>query len=472
MVLSDKKLRETFFLKIVFLFFIMLGGLLICNLYNHQIVFSINKTMFLSAVFLFLSFVYAKYRHFPFLIAFFLCVFFLPFIHVLEYIANGDIVLNKSIWGLNSNIYNQDINIIRRLSTVGCVGLIGICLGVAFFQTILGIRKKNDAVPFGVFDYSLGVEWFCVFAGFSFFLSLINTPLQSIFEGAYAFGDSMAFVNKINFNGAWQLSYIFLLVLHIDFLLQQKSKIKIIKGVIVATLFFVIVFWFQLMRGDRECFGLIVSIAVMFFINTEKGLKISKLKLCIAGGVLAIFVIIFQYVGLIRSTLYTGKIPEFKINTDMLVGTWSSALLTPLSVVGDFYYDTMELQKGKTFLDMFLSLPPGALTNALGVERAIEATQGPAWQMRFGIGGTHAVVVPFMNFGIYGVLCVSIIYGLLFSWAESLIDYFSMFGRLFYGALFVGLPIWIWYGELSGIRSVMAAFIVYIFYIAVAKQQQ
>lgn len=444
-------------------------GFCICILYAHQVVFPVSLTMTLSFVFLGLSFLYARYQHFPFLISFALCIFFLPFIHILEYLLNEDIVVQDLVWGLMPNIYNKDINVISRLSTVGCIGVIGLFFGIVFFQ-IINVRKKNLALEFGIFPYSLKWGWFSVIGFFAFFLSLMNTPLRSIFEGAYAFSDSIAFVNKINFNGAWQLSYVFLLLLHLDFLLNPKGRVKVLKAFIVAVLFFIIVFWFQLMRGDRECFGLIVAMAVMFFVNTEKGLKLSKFKLCLAGSILFVFVLLFQYVGLIRSTLYTGEIPAFKINTDMFVGTWTSALLTPLSVVGDMYYDSMELQKGKTFLDIFLSVPPGALTNAFGVERAIEATHGPAWQMRFGIGGTHAIVVPMMNFGICGVLFVSMLYGIFFSWVESLIDSFHMFGRLLYGALFIGLPIWFWYGELSGIRAVMAAFIVYVFYVMVVDK--
>jgi hypothetical protein len=132
-------------------------------------------------------------------------------------------------------------------------------------------------------------------------------------------------------------------------------------------------------------------------------------------------------------------------------GTWSAVLLTPLSVSGDYLRDRLPLRLGRTYLDLLLSVPPGFLADRLGYERPIDATRGPAHEMRYGIGGTHAVVVPFMNFRMPGVLVIFVIWGWLFAkleqalcdpGARALVERISA-----YGITCAIIPHWIWYGE-------------------------
>ena len=72
--------------------------------------------------------------------------------------------------------------------------------------------------------------------------------------------------------------------------------------------------------------------------------------------------------------------------------------------------------------------------------------------MRYGIGGTHAVVVPFMNFRMFGVLVVVA----LWSWAIATVEKkllasddvaWRVPGLAFVGVFCTLLPHWLWYGE-------------------------
>ena len=129
-------------------------------------------------------------------------------------------------------------------------------------------------------------------------------------------------------------------------------------------------------------------------------------------------------------------------------GTWSAVLLTPLSVAGDLLKGDMPMRWGRTYFDLLISLPPGFVADYFGYERPFNAKNNPALEMRYGLGGTHAVVVPMMNFGIFGVFFVLACSAALLEGAERM-------GRsrsntctmLLQGTLITATPHWLWYGE-------------------------
>ena len=92
--------------------------------------------------------------------------------------------------------------------------------------------------------------------------------------------------------------------------------------------------------------------------------------------------------------------------TNMLSGTWSGSLMTPLSVAGDYVFGFFDYRWGEDYKNLFLSLPPGFLTDSLGYERPLTLAGSVAHEMRFGIGGYHATVLPFRNFSLPGVFFV------------------------------------------------------------------
>lgn len=407
-----------------------------------------------------------RYNHFPFLLCFVLLCFLMPFLHFFEYILNNGIIFQENIFGLASCPYTKDIEIFKRSISLGVVGVIGLTLGVLFFRAL---KVENNTLHSKKEIKTLGCFGFVFISFLAFLLSYIYAPQLSLFKSQYAHGINLSFFSKINFNGSWQLSYSLLIVTLLDTWNDKNKRRKLIKYGIFIINFLTIVIWLQFMRGDRECFGLVLAVGILFVYK----LKISKLKIMLCGIIFVLLFFVLQYIGAARSHVHRlGRLPNFKeCGFSLSVGTWSGALRSPVSVVGDFYYDSMEASNGKTMLSLFLSTIPGPVSRMFNIDRPVESTRGPAWEMRYGIGGTHCSVVPYMDFKIYGVLFFHIIYGFCFAFLESLMNRPSLSKRLLYGSIFVSLPFFVWYGELSLIRGIMAWMIVYSFYLFIAKKE-
>jgi hypothetical protein len=119
-----------------------------------------------------------------------------------------------------------------------------------------------------------------------------------------------------------------------------------------------------------------------------------------------------------------------------------------LSVAGDHINELLSTEHGQTYLDLVGSIMPGFVANWIGYERPIDAFHGPAWQMRYGIGGTHAVVVPFLNFRMAGVFLVIAFWGYIFAKIEhSVIRRLTVVNLALLGTVAMAVPHWLWYGE-------------------------
>lgn len=447
------------------IFFVLLSlSLFFCFYLEEGGVFSVVNGMIslfvCSSVFFLLVF---RYKHFPFLLCFALALFLMPFLHLLEYVFDNSIIFNNIIFGLNPCPYTQDVQVLQITLAMAIVGVLGLLLGVLLFRSFQFKHTLNNLKHVKTF----GLPVFVFISILAFFLSYIYAPQLSLFESQYAYGVNFSFFSKINFNGSWQLSYAFVILSLLDIWNDKNKRRKLIKYVIFTINFLGIVIWLQFMRGDRECFGLVVAVAVLFLLN----FKVSKLKIIYCGLFFIVFVFILQYIGAARSHIHKlGRLPTLKESSfRVFAGTWSGALRSPVSVAGDFYYDAMDVSNGKTMLSLFLSIVPGPVARAFNIERPVESTHGPAWEMRYGIGGTHVIVVPYMDFKMYGVLFFLFFYGFIFSYFESLMDSSTLSKKLLYGSLFTCLPFLIWYGELSFIRGLMAWMIVYGFYLLVPK---
>lgn len=461
--------KISFSLRNLGAFYILLSiSLFLCFYFDSGAVFSVESGMLglfaIMTVFCLYSF---KYAHFPFLLCFVLLLLLMPFFHFLEYIIDNSIIFNGNVFGLNVCAYVQDVVVIKRTLSLAIVGAMGLLLGVVLFRSIK-VSKNIKTVLNDITTLTLPV--FIFISCLALFLSYIYAPQLSLFDSDYAHGANAFLFEKINFNGSWQMSYAFMVLTLVDTWNDKNRKRKIIKYLIFAVNLFTIVFWLQFMRGDRECFGLVVAVAVLFMLK----INISKLKIVICGTVFVLFVFVLQYIGAARSHIHTlGRLPSIKESKmTVATGTWSGALRTPVSVAGDTYYETRKTTQGKTVLSLFLSSIPGPLAKLFNVDRPVTGLKGPAWEMRFGIGGTHCFVVPYMDFGLYGVLFFLILYGVIFAFLESLMDYPSVNKRLLYGVLFVCLPFFIWYGELSFIRGIMSWMIVYCFYLFLPKSKE
>lgn len=107
-------------------------------------------------------------------------------------------------------------------------------------------------------------------------------------------------------------------------------------------------------------------------------------------------------------------------------------------------------------------MPPGFVADALGYTRPIDGLNGPAWEMRYGIGGTHASVVPFLNFRMVGVLFVTAVWAYALHASERRALTRLTVARLaFLGTMIMTSPHWLWYGEKYGLNAVLIWFLLW-----------
>ena len=116
----------------------------------------------------------------------------------------------------------------------------------------------------------------------------------------------------------------------------------------------------------------------------------------------------------------------------------------------------LNLKWGQDYLDLLLSIIPGFLADAIGYVRPLNSNQGPAWEMRYGIGGTHASVVPFMNFSMLGVFLIPTLWSWFFANVEkSTLRRVNVLKLSFLVTFAMAAPHWLWYGEKSAINALV-----------------
>jgi hypothetical protein len=239
------------------------------------------------------------------------------------------------------------------------------------------------------------------------------------------------------------------------------------------------VVYFQLLRGDRESVPWVFGLALGYYywaagITQRRGFTMPWLK--ISGVAFGLFVI-SMVLGPIRSGLTGASLADVGALigdlyesesiglANALHGTWSAVLLTPLSVAGDHIYGLLAVKWGQDYLNLFLSIIPGFLADAIGYIRPIDRSQGPAWEMRYGHGGTHATVVPFMNFRMLGVFLGPAIWTFIMSnYEKKALRQVSVIRLSFLVTIAMASPHWLWYGEKNGFNALVLWLILAFFY--------
>jgi hypothetical protein len=134
-------------------------------------------------------------------------------------------------------------------------------------------------------------------------------------------------------------------------------------------------------------------------------------------------------------------------------------LLTPLSIAGDYINGSLPLKYGQTYLDLLSSIIPGFLADWIGYTRPIDSFRGPAWEMTYGGGGIHAVVVPFTDFRMAGVLVIVALWSFAFAGMERyLIRHLNVSRLALLGIIGMAIPHWLWYGE----KNIINAFFIWL----------
>ena len=406
-------------------------------------------------------------------------IYALPFIHIPSYIwfnFNGDYPEYTFLWGLQINPYMIDENVIKLTAMIISVGALGIATGVS-----LGYKKKikdtglDKMGKIKVFK-TLGLSTWFIWLSIGVILTALSAPKNTIFVSEYT--SSASSLDGLNFNSAWMMSYVILTFCFCDTILENSFFLKNIKLKIILLTLFVVVFYYQLLRGDRECLPWVFGIIIIYYywasnFTKKNNINVSYKKVII--GTILIF-LISLVVGYTRTSLNGASLSDlskliidlFQSDVDVsnyFNGTWTAILLTPLSVAGDHIYGLLPVKMGKDYINLFLSIPPGFLTDAVGYTRPIDAMSGPAWEMRYGMGGTHATVLPFMNFRMVGIFIIPLLWSYLIvkleSYATSKVNSSSL---SLLTVLVMAAPHWLWYGEKNLINAIMLWFVLSIMY--------
>ena len=394
----------------------------------------------------------------------YLLVYIMPYVHIFEYIGfsfnpNTPIIVG----GLLANPYTLDQQVMTKTFAIGLIGLQALSAGVFFVSESRHDNQSKQAtlamLPFSVLIIS------------SLFFSWLYAPIDTIFQTRYTESLNILQSWKVSFNASWLLSYTLAIVALCDLLMDQDLNRKRLKIAILAPAFLIIIVYFQFLRGDRECMGLVVSVAILSLSPFLKSkLVFSSRNIFIVFLALLLSVVFFmsaQYVGAVRSIASSDSRVELEDpGVSVVGGTWSASLLSTVSVVGDIHYERMDYEWGQTYLDYFLSLPPSFLAQKIGYVRPIDTKEGNvAWKMRYGIGGNQVVVVPFMNFGPIGVVSIFLLIGFMLGKIEANSSHKKSVRTMFYvGVMGIIAPHWFWYGDLALIRGIMSGFVVLVFY--------
>jgi hypothetical protein len=232
---------------------------------------------------------------------------------------------------------------------------------------------------------------------------------------------------------------------------------------------------FQLLRGDRESSGLIVALAALYLTSplrkTTRADSFAAIRKRIRRLTLPLLsaAVVYVWLGGARSLLIAGAEsigPMAMLQFGLSQNTWTAVLWRNLGTAWEYRHGLIHYKLGQTYLDYLLSLPPGFVTKAFGVDRPLEAWQGIAYEDPAGIsaGGLHVVIAPFKNFGIAGALCVLFIYGWIGGYLDILNSRGSLAARLLWAATLCSGFLWFWYGDMPFIRAIMIAVAIYWMY--------
>jgi hypothetical protein len=406
----------------------------------------------------------------------------LPFIHIFPYLwfdfANE---VPEQLWGLKSNPYMLDEMIVKLTAMIGAVGAIGFAIGIFINNKIIhqniSLREDEDLLHNKTLSIYVWMIW--IFLGLVF--SWLVAPSDTLFVAEYT--QSVSILENANFGSAWMVSYIILAFAFCDAVLDNNSVRRLIKKIIFFGVIFFIAIYFQFLRGDRAIVPFLLSIVIVYFywapsIKQKRRIKFKAKHILLTLFAILVLLITSNILGATRHSLVEANdisqffdivYPFFILGSadfsGIFHGTWSAVLLTPLSVAGDHIYKVLPLKFGEDYLNFLLSIPPGFVADALGYLRPIEDGTGPPREMIYGQGGTHASVVPFMNFRMFGVLIIPALWAFIINHCENYsLKFPSIVNLALLCTIALAIPHWFWYGEKYGMNALIIWFLLTFFY--------
>ena len=364
-------------------------------------------------------------------------------------------------WGLAKNIYSGNIDHLIE------IGWISVFTATGYILASILTRGTQKQITYALSDYR-----FRVLSGSSFSLLLLvcvvlialSTPPVGILDADH--GSSKPISSLVNFTSLWMISYLIFLYLIVDIFTDVKRYRKKCKtySIILVTLW--ILYYAQLRTGDREFFTMLIAIFLFKYfilksVFTEHGRfqfitlgrKISVSSILMLTVISILMLVIFYTIGTLRSGV-VGKnhmdILAHLSETDfsnIIYGTWSSALLGIQSAVVSVKVFNEQLRFGMDYFDLLISIPPGFIADIIGYERPVSSTSSVGIQLIYGLGGNHSSVVPYLNFGLFGVQFFAFFYFLGANHIENKLKCMNAKYVFIYIAVLFAIPHWIWYGE-------------------------
>lgn len=405
----------------------------------------------------------------------FVFLFVLPFSATLGYLFDNDYVWWQTPAAI---LLCQDHMLINEMLSMVIVGLCGLMAGIEVVA--LRVSRTCPVVP-GHFETSLRnrptlmLPVVGILLAVAFVLSWMSAPTQTIFVAAYASaeaGGGMA--QEAGLNSSYLISYLILILICVDAEHDRpgsyQQSFKLI-ATMTVTAYIVVVL--QLLRGDRECAGLLAALVMLYISSpltaaTRKRVRqgfLQMSRLLKVGLPLAACAVLFLALGTLRDSASRSSSDNRSVWQVIADGasenTWTAVALNNLGLAADYHYGNIEYLYGRTYFDYVLSLPPGPFAKAIGYERPLEADANPgmwySWQSgSIACGGIHPVVVAFKNFGILGVFGVMFLCGAFICWCETNNSNGTLSGRLMFGCVATSSMLWFWYGDMTMIRTLMA----------------
>jgi hypothetical protein len=401
-------------------------------------------------------------------------VCFLPFIHIIPYVINTDYAVNPFVLGKGEfALYLYDKKIVELAAMIGASCALGIAFSISLVSkkikfSFKDISNSSDNL-IKTMPLFIWFIWFLI--GIIFFIG--NTPGGgNFFASSYATkpGGYLDFTPA-----AFLASYIIIIFVILDSFLDQSSSQRRIKK--IFCLLILIIFLFNLSTGTRELIALIFGLILFFFFlknpdTKNKRNKIRSNKKIFISMFIFILFILGQLIGYVRSGLVDKNFEDlieyvnFYFSAEyMLLGTWSSALATILSIAHDYIDNILKFSGGRDYYNLLISIPPGFIADYFGYERPITQYAGPAYEMRYGVGGTHITVLPFRNFGIFGVFFISATLFSIFLYVEKIIfRRYTIVNSVNIVSIVTVAPLFLWYGEKFAINAFVILIIFSFFY--------
>ena len=429
------------------------------TLFYFDVAISITFSCLLVLAYFYLALKNYRLKYIGLLHLLSLFVLCLPFIHLIPYIWFDFESRPVEMWGLDANEYMYSYDIISLVSSFAVVATVAWVLPIYILN--YEIKQNNGLKPINTKSdiRTLNLtSWFALmFIGVYF--SVLSAPSNTILESAYTHSSSVS--RDINFSSLWFVSYAILTFVYVDSFLEKNLVVRKLKYMfVIGSLVYIIIF-LQFLRGDRESLPWLLGLIIAFYKFTRT-YRLGREKPTSKMIPILIFLLFSTsiLVAIVRSVSAGATLSEmvsivvnffnaetFDFNS-IAKGTWTAALLTPLSVAGDHVLGISNYNYGIDYLNILASVPPGFIADALDYVRPLGLGRGPAHEMRYGLGGTHITVLPFRSFGLIGIFfCISTLSLLCLRIEKKVSKKFSVYVLSLQVLYIAILPHFFWYGE-------------------------